>query len=112
MTIMLQSDYKFGEVKALADQIESSDEKVQFKHIFANANGGVTLVAFKAGQALTTHTAPAELMVCVAEGEIEFTILDTPHTLKPGQFMLVGADVPHSVKAIADSKMMLIKIKP
>lgn len=109
---MLQTDYKFGEVNTLANQIEASDEKVQFKNVFTNNNGGVTMLAFKAGQELTTHTAPAEVMVCVAEGEIEFTMLDRPHTIKAGQFLLMGQDVAHSVRATMDSKVMLIKVKP
>ncbi|MBD5193235.1 MAG: cupin domain-containing protein [Barnesiella sp.] len=109
---MLNSDYKFGEVHGIANQIETSEEKVQFKHIFNNDNGGVVLVAFKEGQKLDTHTAPAEVMVNVLEGEIEFTMLDKVNTLRSGEFLLMGADVPHSVKAKSDSKMMLIKIRP
>lgn len=109
---MLETDYKFGEVHTLASQIESGSDKVHFRHIFNNENGGVALVAFKAGQKLDTHFAPAELMVNVIEGEIEFTMLDKPHTIKAGEFMLVGADVPHSVLAKADSIMMLVKVKP
>lgn len=109
---MLNTDYKFGEVKNLASQIEAADEKVQFKHIFSNENGGVMLVAFKAGQKLDTHTAPAEVMITCLEGEIEFTMIDRPLTLKAGDFLLMGADVPHSVAAKADSKMMLTKVKP
>ena len=109
---MLNTDYKFGEVHNTADQIEAGNDKVHFKHIFNNENGGVVLVAFKAGQKLDTHTAPAELMVNVLEGEIEFTMLDKVHTIKAGEFLLMGADVAHSVVAKADSKMMLIKIKP
>lgn len=109
---MLNSDYKFGEVHGIANQIETSEEKVQFKHIFNNDNGGVVLVAFKEGQKLDTHTAPAEVMVNILEGEIEFTMLDKVNTLRSGEFLLMGADVPHSVKAKSDSKMMLIKIRP
>lgn len=109
---MLQTEYKFGEVKRLSEQISVSDEKVQFKQVFASENGGVTLLALKAGQELSTHTAPAELMVNVFDGEIVFTMLGNPHHIKAGEFMLVGADVPHSVKAVADSKVLLIKIKP
>ncbi|MBD5345781.1 MAG: cupin domain-containing protein [Bacteroides sp.] len=108
---MLQTDYKFGEVHNLAKQIEVSSERVNFKHIFNNANGGVALVAFKAGQKLDEHLSPAELMITVLDGEIVFTMLDTPHTLRAGEFMLVGEGVPHSVLANADSKMMLTKIK-
>lgn len=109
---MRQTDYRYGEVYNLKAQIESSDEKVQFQNIFDNDNASVVLLAFRAGQELTTHTAPAEVMVCVAEGSIEFTMIDTPHTLGAGQFLLMGPDVPHSVKALTDAKMMLIKAKP
>ena len=109
---MLNTDYKFGEVHSIADQIEAGNDKVHFKHIFNNENGGVVLVAFKAGQKLDTHTAPAEVMINVLEGEIEFTMLNNVHTIKAGEFLLMGADVAHSVFAKTDAKMMLIKIKP
>lgn len=109
---MLYTDYKFGEVHVLADQISAGDDKVHFKHIFNNDNGSVALVAFKEGQKLDTHTAPAEVMVNVLEGEIEFTMIDMVHTIRAGEFLLMGAGVPHSLVAKADSKMMLIKVKP
>lgn len=109
---MLNTDYKFGEVHVTAAQIEKGNDKVQFKQIFNNENGGVVLVAFKAGQKLDTHMAPAEVMVNVLEGEIEFTMLDKVNTIRSGEFLLMGADVPHSVLAKTDAKIMLIKIKP
>ena len=109
---MLTTDYKFGEVHSIADQIETGNDKVHFKHIFNNENGGVVLIAFKAGQKLDAHMAPAEVMVNVLEGEIEFTMLDKVNTIKSGEFLLMGADVAHSVLAKTDTKMMLIKIKP
>lgn len=109
---MIDTKVKFGEVQNLAAQIEKGSDHVHFQNIMSNENGGIVLVAFEAGQKLDRHVAPAELMVNVLEGKIEFTMLDTPHTLRAGQFMLVGAEVPHSVKALADSKMMLIKVKP
>jgi len=108
---MLKTDYKFGEVHALAAQIEPADERVQFKHIFENTNGEVALVAFKRGQKLETHTAPAEVMVNVIEGEIEFTMIDRNHTMKAGDFLLMGEGVPHSVAARTDARLMLVKIK-
>lgn len=108
---MLETDYKFGEVHNLASQIESGSDRVHFRHIFNNANGGVALIAFKAGQKLDEHLAPAELMVNVLEGEIVFTVIDTPHTLRAGDFMLVGQSVPHSVNAVTDAKVMLVKVK-
>ena len=109
---MLNTEYKFGRVHNLAAQVVPSDEKVEFKKIFDNANGGVSLLAFKAGQKLDEHLAPAEVMVCVLGGEVEFTINDTPHIIKSGEFMLLGAGVPHKVSALVDTQVMLIKVKP
>lgn len=108
---MIETEFKFGEVHNLFAQVEVGEDKAHFKRIFENANGGVSLLAFEAGQQLQTHTAPAELMVCVMQGEIEFTMIDVPHVIKAGEFMLVGEGVPHSVKANADSKVMLVKVK-
>lgn len=109
---MLDTEFKFGEVHRLAAQVEPDEGQVKFQRVFENANGGVSLLAFKAGQKLDEHLAPAEVMVCVVEGEIIFTMVDKPHTIKAGEFMLMGAGVPHSVVAMADSKVMLVKVKP
>ena len=108
---MINTEYKFGEVHVLANQIENGEDKVHFQTIFNNANGGVSLVGFKAGQKLDTHTAPAEVMVTVLEGDIEFTMLDKIHHLKAGEFLLMGEGVPHSVSALSDAKVMLVKVK-
>lgn len=108
---MLHTDYKFGEVINLKSQIEKNPTKVAFKEIFSNENGGVVLLGFTAGQQLPEHIAPAELMVTVLEGEIEFSVNGKPSVLKEGDFLLLGKDVAHSVKANSDAKVMLTKIK-
>lgn len=109
---MLDTEFKFGEVNALANQINQDCNRVHFKRIFENSNGGVSMLAFKQGQQLDTHIAPAEVMIYVIEGEIEFTMFSTPHTIHQGEFLLIGAGVEHSVTALADSKVVLFKVKP
>lgn len=106
-----KTEFRFGEVHGLLDQVEIGHDKVHCRNIFETGNGGVSLLAFEAGQKLETHLAPAEVMVNVLEGEIEFTMDGKPHTLNAGQFLLMGQDVPHSVLAKADSKVLLIKVK-
>lgn len=108
---MFETEYRFGGVRPLSDQIEIADFHPQFHRIFENANGGIVLLALKKDQQLAQHLAPAQLMVYVIEGSIEFTMIDKPHTINSGEFMLVGEGVPHSVIANADSKILLIKIK-
>ena len=109
---MLETEFKFGEVHTLADQIQTAEDRPQFRNIFSNGNGGAVLVGLKAGQKLDTHTAPAEVMVNVIVGEIEFTMIDRIHTITPGEFLLIVADVAHSFLAKSDSKIMLVKVKP
>lgn len=109
---MLTTTQKFIEVKTLADQIAPAAEKVTFRNIFETSNGGVSLIAFKEGQALATHLAPAEVMVYVVDGEIEFVVEDEPRYMHTGEYLLIGKDVSHSVKAHTDAKVMLVKVQP
>lgn len=106
-----KTDYRFGEVHNLLDQVEIAADKVQSRRIFETENGGVALMGFKAGQALDTHLAPMEVMVTVLEGEIEFTMAGKANAMRAGEFLLMGADVLHSVLAKTDAKVMLVKIR-
>ena len=108
----MTTHYKFADVFTLKEQVEISKEKVQFEPIFETSGGGVVLLGFQKGQKLDKHLSTTSLMVNVIEGEVIFRINDTPHVLKTGQFILVGAEVPHSVDALADTKLMLVKVKP
>lgn len=108
----MNTSFKFGEVNTLSTQVEADDRHVNFKNVFETENGGVALLAFKEGQKLETHLAHTQVMVTVLEGEIEFTMIDRVHTIRPNEFLLMGADVPHSVVARKDSKVMLVKVKP
>ena len=107
----MKTNFKFGEVIKFNEAINYNSEKVEFKTVFETSKGGVSLVALKAGQKLDTHTAPFEVMITVCEGEIEFTMLDKSNRIKAGEFFLMGANVPHSVVANTDSKLMITKVK-
>ena len=107
----MKTNFKFGEVVKFNEAIEYSSAKVEFKQVFETYGGGVSLVALKAGQKLDTHTAPFEVMVTVCEGDIEFTMFDQSKRMRAGEFLLMGANVAHSVVANSDSKLMLVKVK-
>lgn len=107
----MKTDFRFGEVHTLAYHAKAENDKVAFKNIFENENGGVGILSFEKGQSLSEHLAPAEVMVYVTEGEIEFTMIDNVHNIKAGQFLLMGAFVPHSVVAKENSTVMLVKVK-
>lgn len=108
---MLTTEIKFGEVRDLAATASYKDDAVAFGHVFETKHGGVSVLAFKPGDKLDTHLAPAMVMVTALEGEIKFTMLDRTHVLKAGQYLLMGADVPHSVESLTASKVLLVKVK-
>lgn len=107
----MKTNYQFGEALQLCNQVDYASDSMEFRQIFETANGGVALLAMKPGQKLDTHTTPFEVMVTVCEGEIDFTMIDRTHNMKAGDFLLMGANVAHSVEAKKDSKILLVKIK-
>lgn len=106
------TDLRFGEVFRLVDQLQASAEKVQFLNLMNTPNGGVSLLALKEGQALDEHAAPAELFVCVVEGEIDFSVGGQANRLAAGDMLMIGEGVLHSVKCLRDAKVLLCKVRP
>lgn len=106
------TDLRFGGVYDILDLIEPSGEKVQFLNLMNTPNGGASLLALKAGQALDSHAAPGELLVYVLEGDIEFTYEGNTSMIHGGQILMLGQGVPHAVKCTRDAKILLCKVAP
>lgn len=80
--------------------------------VLARANGGsVTLFAFAQGQELSEHTAPFDALVQVFDGQLNVTIGGQAVTVGPSEIVLMPADVPHALRAEADSRMILTMLK-
>jgi quercetin dioxygenase-like cupin family protein len=95
----------------LADLVVYQKNAVVSKTIIDKKTGTVTLFAFDHGQGLSEHTAPFDAMVQVLDGEVEIRISGNPHRLTAGQFIIMPANQPHALKAIAPFKMLLTMIR-
>jgi len=83
----------------------------------ASGRNGVTLVknpvvrvvlqAMRPGARLAEHHAPGPITVQVLQGEIEFSVGETVHTLHVGNLLALPARVPHSVHAVQESVFLL-----
>ncbi|GAA4301731.1 cupin domain-containing protein [Nibribacter koreensis] len=95
----------------LAGQLAYSSERFQSKILSDQGFQKVILFAFSEGQELKTHTTPIDALLLVLEGECSFTFPEEglEKTLKTGQIIQIPAKVPHSLKALSDFKMVLIK---
>lgn len=95
----------------LIDAVSYQDGSIVSKQIIKKANGNITLFAFDKDESLSEHTSPFEAVVYVAEGEMEITIGGNPYNVKGGEIIIMPANIPHALKALQKSKMLLIMIK-
>jgi len=92
----------------LADLIEYQDGSVVSRTLVDKPAATVTLFAFDQGQGLSEHTAPFDALVYVVDGKAEVTIAGTKHAVEAGQILLMPADEPHALRAVARFKMLLV----
>jgi len=73
--------------------------------------GTITLFSFDAGQGLSEHTAPFDAFVQIIDGIAEVTIDGKVQQVASGEFIIMPANIPHSLKAVEKFKMMLVMIR-
>jgi quercetin dioxygenase-like cupin family protein len=95
----------------LIDAIVYQNGSIVSKQILKKPNGNITLFAFDKDESLTEHTSPFEAVVYMVDGEMEVTIGGTPYSVKAGEILIMPANIPHGLKAILKSKMLLTMIK-
>jgi len=103
------SEKLFHEV--LVDAIAYQDGSIVSKQIVKKSNGNITFFAFDKDESLTEHTSPFEAVVYMVDGEMEIKIGGNPCLVKAGEILIMPADIPHGLKAIVKSKMLLTMIK-
>lgn len=102
-----------AEILNMAELVDYQKGSVVSRQITKAEAGNVTLFAFDKGQELSEHTAPFDALVHVVEGEAEIVISGKSFHLKEGDGIIMPADEPHAVKAMAMErfKMLLTMIK-
>jgi quercetin dioxygenase-like cupin family protein len=63
---------------------------------------------FDRGATIHEHFHPQEEVYEVVEGELEITIDGAAHRARPGVVAVVPANVPHSVRALTDGRLIVI----
>ena len=99
------------QVLTLKKMVEYQDGSTVSKEIIKKESGTVTLFAFDKGQGLSEHTAPFDALVNVLDGQAEVKISGEPFVVKEGELIIMPANKPHSIQAIARFKMLLVLIK-
>ena len=100
-----------GQTRSLADLVKYQTEAVVSRSLLSKATGSVTLFAFDEDQSLSEHTTPYDALALALEGELEITMAGECSRLAPGEVLLMPANRPHAVRAIARSKMLLVMVR-
>jgi quercetin dioxygenase-like cupin family protein len=79
------------------------------ERVFSNEQSSVTLFALNKGQSRDLHIDPYDEAVLALEGTAEITISDKVFTLNPSDFIITPKGEPHSLKAITNFKMALLR---
>lgn len=94
-----------------AQSVAYAAGSVVSKTILKKPTGNITLFAFDKGEGLAEHSSPYEALVQLLDGSAEITVGETSYQLHAGQSIILPANIPHSLKANEQFKMMLTMIK-
>ena len=98
-------------IKYSINELDYQDKSVVSKVITRNNVGNVTLFAFDESESLSPHSAPYDALVLILDGRAEIMIGDNFYQLSKDEFIIMPANLMHSVKALEKFKMLLVMLK-
>lgn len=102
----------FAEVLRLKDLTTFEEGRVVSRTLAQRDDLSITVFSFDKGEEISTHSANGDAMVYVIEGKAEIIIGNDKFTLVEGETIVMPANVPHSVEAVEQFKMLLTVVKP
>ncbi|MEE8724452.1 MAG: cupin domain-containing protein [Bifidobacterium crudilactis] len=108
----LSEAVELGFIPDVRKLIKVQDEATVSRTIMQQQGGNVVLFSFDAGQELSEHTAAMPVFVQTISGHIEVTGSGETVDLFPGGLVYFPTRLPHAVKAVEPSIMMLTMITP
>lgn len=98
-----------SEIINLTD-IEYQDN-INKKLVFDNEQSSLTLLAFRAGVERSLHCDEKDEVAQIIEGVADVTVGENVYRLKSGEMIVMPARVMHGLKAVEDTKMLLLRPK-
>lgn len=95
----------------LSEHITYAEGSVISKTLLDKGIGNITLFSFDKGQGLSEHTSPFDAVVYVLDGEVEINIGKEMKIAGTGEMIIMPANIPHSLLAKKQFKMILIMIR-
>jgi quercetin dioxygenase-like cupin family protein len=100
-----------GRVVDLAELVDYQAGAVVSRTLIKKPTGTVTLFAFDAGEGLSEHSTPHDALVLGLEGRLDVTVGGEPHEVDAGDALMLPANVPHALRALTPTKMLLTMLR-
>ncbi len=100
-----------GFSKDLNELIQFPKEGIFSTVLAKSENYNHTLMCLTAGTDIDEHTSTKDGVVQVLQGKGVFRLFDKDIEMKPGVFIFMPADAPHSLKAEENTAILLSLIK-
>jgi len=100
-----------AELFTLESLVTPTAQGIASRVLARTAAGNITLFAFDGGEELSEHTAPFDALALTLSGALELTIGGVTVRTAPQTIILMPANVPHAVRAIEASRLLLIMLR-
>lgn len=91
--------------------VDYEEGRVVSRTLSSKPHVNITLFAFDKGEEISAHTSPGDAMIQVLDGEALINIDGEKINATKGQVVVMPANVPHSVTASSQFKMLLTVVK-
>lgn len=112
MTTAVFKNLPVAQAVDLSALVATRSGEIASRTLAQTPQGNVTLFAFAAGEAISSHSSQGDALVSVLSGSARITVGDTVHQVRAGESILMPAGVPHAVEAPEDFKMLLVVLFP
>jgi quercetin dioxygenase-like cupin family protein len=103
-------DYSF--IADLLDQVpDIPADSIVSRTLYGDEQLKAILFAFAAGQELSEHTTPQTAILHFLQGEADLTLGDDSMTARPGTWVRMPPNLPHSIVAKTPVWMLLLMFK-
>ena len=86
-------------------------DNINKKLVFDNEQSSLTLLSFRAGVERSLHCDEKDEVAQIIEGIADVTVGENVYRLRAGEMIVMPARVLHGLKAIEDTKMLLLRPK-
>jgi quercetin dioxygenase-like cupin family protein len=94
-----------NDLGALVD--ETPENSIVSRTVFKDGDARVFLFAFAPGEKLSEHTSSFPAILHFLEGEAALTLGETAMVARPGTWVHMTANLPHSIEAQTEVRMLL-----